>query len=137
MKNKFLIALPTLILLTIVTAAGCSSSYATSEQVAALQNQVNSLNSSLNSTQQQLTSTQQQLVSAQQSLSQAQSQLQQQKTQVTSVQPMPVYRPVYQPTIIYRTYPYVTLWYQSPLPSRPPQPLQPPRPPYPPYPPVP
>ena len=38
MKNKILIVLLPLMLLIIVTAAGCAPSYATSEQVAALQN---------------------------------------------------------------------------------------------------
>jgi len=121
MKNKRLIVLLTLALLTIVAATSCTS-YATTEQVQALQNQVNSLGSQLNSnqqqlvaTQQQLASTQQQLASAQQSLSQAQSQLQQQNTYSTSAQP------VYQPNMIYQTYPYLyrsytygTPWYQYP-----------------------
>jgi septal ring factor EnvC (AmiA/AmiB activator) len=100
LKNKSLIVLLTLVLLTIAAATGCSSSFVSNEQLMGLQNQVNSLSNSLNSTQQQLASTQQQLVSAQQSLSQAQSQLQQQKTYVPSAQP------ANQPNIIYRTYPY-------------------------------
>ena len=120
MKNKILIVLLPLMLLIIVMGAGCAPSYATSEQVAALQNQVNTLNASLNSTQQQLastqrqlTSTQQQLDSVQQSLTQAQTQLQQQKTYATSSQP------VYQSGIIYRSYPYITPWYQYPGYSQP------------------
>ena len=100
MKNKSLIVLLTLALLTIVVATGCSSSYVTREQFMALQNQVNSLSNSLNSAQQQLSSTQQQLSSAQQSLSQAQSQLQRQNTYGTYAQP------AYQPNTIYQTYPY-------------------------------
>ncbi len=93
MKNKSLIVLLTLALLTIVVATGCSSSYVTREQFMALQNQVNSLSNSLNSAQQQLSS-------AQQSLSQAQSQLQRQNTYGTYAQP------AYQPNTIYQTYPY-------------------------------
>ena len=115
MKNKFFIVILPLMLLIIMTAGGCGPSYATSEQVVALQSQVNTLSNSLNSTQQQLaatqrqlTSTQQQLDSVQQSLTQAQSQLQQQRTYVTSAQPL------YQPNIIYRTYPYITPWYGYP-----------------------
>jgi predicted PurR-regulated permease PerM len=122
MKIKVLIGLLTLVLLTTATATGCGS-YVSGEQVQSLQNQVNSLSSSLNSTQQQLASTQQQLNTAQQSLSQAQSQ-QQQKTYVTYAQP----ETVYQPTVIYRAYPYGTPWYQYPMPSRPPQPFPTPRP---------
>jgi peptidoglycan hydrolase CwlO-like protein len=123
MKIKVLIGLLALVLLTVATASGCSS-YASSDQVQSLQNQVNSLSNSLNSTQQQLastqqqlTSTQQQLNSAQQSLAQAQAQSQQQQnTYTTSAQP------VYPPTIIYRTYPSTTPWYQFP---RYPQPTYP------------
>jgi outer membrane murein-binding lipoprotein Lpp len=118
MKIKVLIGLLTLVLLTMTAATGCGS-YVSGEQVQSLQNQVNS-------TQQQLASTQQQLNAAQQSLSQAQSQ-QQQKTYVTYAQP----ETVYQPTVIYRTYPYGTPWYQYPRPSRPPQPFPTPRPPMP------
>ena len=106
LKNRFIAVLLASVLLIIVAATGCTS-YATSEQVAALQNQVNSLSNSLNSTQQQLSSTQQQLSStqqqlntAQQSLSQAQTKLQQQSTYTTSAQP------VYQPSVVYQTYPY-------------------------------
>jgi septal ring factor EnvC (AmiA/AmiB activator) len=131
-KIKVLIGLLALALLTVAAATGCSSSGVTTEQVMALQNQVNSLSNSLNSnqqqlasTQQQLATTQQQLVSAQQSLSQSQSQVQQQKTYVTYAQP------VYQPTVIYRAYPYGTPWYQYPVPSRPPQPFPTPLPPMP------
>jgi peptidoglycan hydrolase CwlO-like protein len=112
MKNKPLIVLVALALLTLVVAAGCAPSYATNEQVMSLQSQVNSLSNALNSTQQQLVSTQQQLAStqqqlnsAQQSLSQMQTRLQQQTTYSTSSQP------VYQPNTIYQTYPYVTPYY--------------------------
>lgn len=125
MKIKVFVVLTTFVLLTAATATSCSPSYATSEQVQALQNQVNSLTRALNSTQQQLASTQQQLAatqqqlnSAQQSLSQVQSR-QQQNTYVTSAQP------VYQPNVIYRSYPYRTPWYQYPWYSRPLQPLRP------------
>ena len=117
MKIKVLIGLLTLVLLTITAATGCSS-YVSSEQVQSLQNQVNSLSSSLTSTQQQLASTQQQLNTAQQSISQAQSQ-QQQKTYTTYAQP----GTVYQPTVIYRTYPYGTPWYSQPQRPIPPSPL--------------
>ena len=119
MKIKVLLGLLTLMLLTMVAATGCSS-YVSSDQVMSLQNQVNSLSNSLNSTQQQLASTQQQLNSAQQSLAQAQSQ--QQNTYTTSAQP------VYQPPVIYQTYPYVTPWHQLPLHPRLPQSPQPPYP---------
>jgi hypothetical protein len=129
MTNKFLIIPLALVLLIAVAATGCSSGV-TNEQYMSLQSQVNSLNNSLTSTQQQLSSTQQQLAAAQQSLTQAQSQ-QQLKTYTTYSQP----EPVYQPTIIYRTYPYVyqpyphvTPWYQPPFPPRPPMPPHPPMP---------
>jgi septal ring factor EnvC (AmiA/AmiB activator) len=116
MKIKVLIGLLALVLLTVAAASGCSS-YVSSDQVQSLQNQVNSLSNSLNSTQQQLASTQQQLNSTQQSLAQAQAQSQQQQnTYTTSAQPM------YPPTIIYRTYPHTTPWYQFP---RSPQPIYP------------
>ena len=121
MKNKFLFILLAGMLVTIATVTGCSSSYATSDQVMTLQNQVNSLNNSLNSTQQDLASTQQQLQTAQQSLSQAQSNQQQQNTYTTYAQPRVLYQPAYQAPIIVRTYPYVTQWYPSPWHQQPPQ----------------
>ena len=137
MKSKFAIGLLALVLIATVAATGCSTSGVTNEQYMTLQSQVNTLNSSLTSTQQQLSTTQQQLSAAQQSLSQAQSQAQQPQTFVTSAQP----EPVYQPTVIYQTYPYmyryypsVTPWHQSPLPPRPPRPNPPTPPPYPPLP---
>lgn len=120
MKNKILVVSLTLALITILAATGCTSSYATSDQVYGLQNQVNSLNSSLNSTQQELATTKQQLQTAQQSLNQAQSR-QQQRTYVTSAQPQVVYPPV----VIYRSYSYGTPWNQYPQPVRPPQPMPP------------
>ena len=104
-------------LLTMAAATGCTSSYATSDQVMYLQNQVNSLNSSLNSTQQELATAKQQLQSAQQSLTEAQAK-QQQSTYVTGSQPGIVYPPV----VVYRSYNYGTPWYPSPAPLRPPQP---------------
>ena len=105
MRTRVVIVLLSLVLLISLTATGCTSSYATDEQVQALQNQLqalqnqlqtlqdqlNSLTSQLDSTQQQLALTQQQLDSTQQQLSEAQSELQQQQS--TS-------------TVIYRTYPY-------------------------------
>jgi hypothetical protein len=124
MKNKILIVSLTLALITTLAATGCTSSYATTDQVYGLQNQVNSLNSSLNSTQQQLASTQQQLQTTQQSLNVAQSR-QQQNTYVTSAQPNVVYPPV----VIYRSYSYGTPWHQSQPPVRSPQPA-PPAPPF-------
>lgn len=117
MKKRTLIVLSAVALLTLAAATGCTSSYATSEQVMYLQNQVNSLNSSLNSTQQELASAKQQLQSAQQSLTDAQAR-QQQNRYVTSSQPGIVYPPV----VVYRSYNYGTPWYPSPAPVRPPQP---------------
>jgi ABC-type transporter Mla subunit MlaD len=122
MKKTPVIILMALVLLTLIAAAGCTTSYATSDQVMSLQSQVNSLTGQLNSTQQQLVSTQQQLASAQQQLSsvqQAQSQLQQQqqqqRTYTTTAQP--VYPNTYYQTYpyIYQTYPY-TPWNQYPRP---------------------
>ena len=107
MKNKLHIIPLALIVLLIVTATGCTSSFVTIEQFIALKSQVNTLSSELNSTrqqlldtQQQLASTKQQLASVQQSLSQAQEQLQNQSRYVTSSQP------VYRSNVVYQTYPY-------------------------------
>jgi len=118
-KNKrILIVSLAVTLMALVVAAGCSSSSATDAQMMQLQNQVNSLGNSLDSTQQELSATQQQLATTQQNLettkqalTEAQSKQQQQSTTVTYTKPgsvyLPVYRSVYQPSVIYRTYPYV------------------------------
>jgi hypothetical protein len=117
MKKSILIVLSAVALLTMAAATGCTSSYASSDQVMYLQNQVNSLNSSLNSTQQELASAKQQLQSTQQSLTDAQAKRQQNRY-VTGAQPGIVYPPV----VVYRGYNYSTPWHPSPTPFRPPQP---------------
>ena len=103
-NKKILIVSLAVTLLTLIIAAGCSSSSETDAQMMQLQNQVNSLGNSLYSTQQELSTTQQQLATTQQNLettkqelSEAQSKQQQQSTTVTYTQPKTVYLPAYQP----------------------------------------
>ena len=116
MKVKVVTGVLATVLLVVLLAAGCTSSYATSDQVMSLQSQVNSLSSQLNTAQQQLASSQQQLTSAQQALTQAQSSASQQNTYTTYAQPA-------YPRIIYFSNRYSTgwnFWQPRPIPPAPP-----------------